>query len=139
MLVIFYLFSGLFFNSYNLVAQNTSMSSLFSSIVNLLGFLVPVLTMRLMSEEKKQRTDQLLLTSPVSLPGLVLGKLLSCYIAVSYTHLGAAPALRGPSPPAWRRDTAHTARPACRCCCPPQAGNLQAPRPHPCFWPAARF
>ena len=79
-LVIFYLFSGLFFNSYNLVAQNTSMSSLFSSIVNLLGFLVPVLTMRLMSEEKKQRTDQLLLTSPVSLPGLVLGKLLSCYI-----------------------------------------------------------
>lgn len=79
-LVIFYLFSGLFFNSYNLVPQNTSMSSLFSSIVSLLGFLVPVLTMRLMSEEKKQRTDQLLLTSPVSLPSLVMGKLLSCYI-----------------------------------------------------------
>lgn len=79
-LVIFYLFSGLFFNSYNLVPQNTSMSSLFSSIVSLLGFLVPVLTMRLMSEEKKQRTDQLLLTSPVSLPALVMGKLLSCYI-----------------------------------------------------------
>ena len=56
------------------------MSSLFSSIVSLLGFLVPVLTMRLMSEEKKQRTDQLLLTSPVSLPALVMGKLLSCYI-----------------------------------------------------------
>ena len=108
-LVIFYLFSGLFFNSYNLVAQNTSMSSLFSSIVNLLGFLVPVLTMRLMSEEKKQRTDQLLLTSPVSLPGLVLGKLLSCYIVyvlmLSLIHISHPPGCSGsaPGPCRWVR------------------------------------
>jgi ABC-2 type transport system permease protein len=40
---------------------------------------VPVLTMRLMSEEKRQKADQLLLTAPVSLIGLVTGKFLSAY------------------------------------------------------------
>ena len=39
--------------------------------------LSPVLTMRLLAEEKQKRTDQLLLTSPVSLPGIVLGKYLA--------------------------------------------------------------
>lgn len=39
--------------------------------------LSPVLTMRLLAEEKQKKTDQLLLTSPVSLPGIVLGKYLA--------------------------------------------------------------
>ena len=39
--------------------------------------LSPVLTMRLMAEEKQKKTDQLLLTSPVSMPGIVLGKYLA--------------------------------------------------------------
>ncbi len=38
--------------------------------------LAPILTMRLLSEETKQKTDQLLLTSPVSVVGVVLGKFL---------------------------------------------------------------
>ena len=39
--------------------------------------LSPVLTMRLLAEEKQKKTDQLLLTSPLSLPRLVLGKYLA--------------------------------------------------------------
>ena len=39
--------------------------------------LSPILTMRLLAEEKQKKTDQLLLTSPVSLPGIVLGKYLA--------------------------------------------------------------
>ena len=39
--------------------------------------LCPILTMRLLAEEKQKKTDQLLLTSPVSLPGIVLGKYLA--------------------------------------------------------------
>src|SRR5690606_25355348 len=35
---------------------------------------VPILTMRLLSEESRQKTDQLLLTSPLSVTGMVLGK-----------------------------------------------------------------
>ena len=37
----------------------------------------PILTMRLLAEERQKKTDQLLLTSPVSLPGVVLGKYLA--------------------------------------------------------------
>ena len=40
----------------------------------LIMFILPILTMRLLSEDKKQKTDQLLLTAPVSLFSMVLGK-----------------------------------------------------------------
>ncbi len=48
--------------------------------------LSPVLTMRLLAEEKQKKTDQLLLTSPVSLPRIVLGK----YLAAVTVLLGTA-------------------------------------------------
>ncbi len=38
---------------------------------------VPILTMRVLAEERKQKTDQLLLTSPVSVFGIVMGKYLA--------------------------------------------------------------
>ncbi len=50
------------------------MSYVFSGIVTIVFFVVPVITMRTFSEEKNKRTDQLLLTSPVSIGGIVLGK-----------------------------------------------------------------
>ncbi len=49
--------------------------------------LCPVLTMRLLAEEKQKRTDQLLLTSPVSLPGVVLGKYLAAVTVMLLTVL----------------------------------------------------
>ncbi len=45
-----------------------------SSIVILLIIVVPILTMRLIAEEKKQKTDQLLITSPVKVSSIILGK-----------------------------------------------------------------
>ena len=43
--------------------------------------LSPILTMRLLAEERQRRTDQLLFTSPVSLPGIVVGKYLAaCFV-----------------------------------------------------------
>lgn len=47
--------------------------------------LCPVLTMRLLAEERQKRTDQLLLTSPVSLPGVVLGKYLAAVTVMVMT------------------------------------------------------
>ena len=47
--------------------------------------LSPVLTMRLLAEEKQKKTDQLLLTSPVSLPGIVLGKYLAAVTVLLLT------------------------------------------------------
>ncbi len=56
--------------------------------------LIPVLTMRSLSEDKKLKTDQALLTAPVSLTGLVTGKLLAAWgvyaLSVSATLVHAA-------------------------------------------------
>ena len=50
------------------------MSGVFTSLFLIVVILIPVLTMRLFSEEKKQKTEQGLLTAPVSIGGIVLGK-----------------------------------------------------------------
>lgn len=42
-------------------------------------FIVPVLTMQLLSEEKAKKTDQLLLTSPIGVWDIVLGKFFAAY------------------------------------------------------------
>lgn len=47
--------------------------------------LSPVLTMRLMAEERQKRTDQLLLTSPTSLVGIVLGKYMAAVAVMLLT------------------------------------------------------
>ena len=51
-----------------------SVSGYFTSLIFVFIVIVPLLTMKMFSEEKKQRTEQLLLTSPVSLWGMVGGK-----------------------------------------------------------------
>jgi len=50
---------------------------LFSNICMILIFLIPLLTMRLFAEEKRNRTDELLLTSPLSVWQIILGKYLA--------------------------------------------------------------
>lgn len=73
--------SGDAFNTYNLQSGYTDLSYVFSSMLSYLMLLVlPVLTMRLMSDDKRQKTDQALLTAPVSLWGIVLGKFLAAIL-----------------------------------------------------------
>ncbi|WP_312644953.1 ABC transporter [Hydrogenoanaerobacterium sp.] len=88
---VFYLFSGFFFFTYNLYGNTTDMRALFSALFNIVIFLIPILTMRLMSEDKKLKTDQALLTAPISLLGLVMGKYLAALlvylVAISSTML----------------------------------------------------
>ena len=68
------MFTGIYFMAYNLNAGYPYFSYTLSG--SLLVFLVgiPLLTMRSFSEERKTKTDQLLLTAPVSLTKVVLGK-----------------------------------------------------------------
>ena len=54
-------------------------SNYFSFISIIFIILIPLLTMRLFAEEKKLRTEQLLLTSPVSIAGMVFGKFLAAF------------------------------------------------------------
>ena len=76
-LSVFYLIAGFFFYTYNVQEHTTDMRTLYSYLYNFGIFLIPLLTMRLMSEDKKQKTDQALLTAPISLFELVFGKYLS--------------------------------------------------------------
>lgn len=73
-LAVFFLLSGIFFYNGVISAGTTETSAMFSSMFIIVLFLIPILTMKLMSEEKKNRTDQGLLTAPVGLWSIVLGK-----------------------------------------------------------------
>jgi ABC-2 type transport system permease protein len=79
-LAVFYFFSGYFFTLTCLRSMNASLSGVFAGLFSILLFLVPILTMRLMSEELRGKTDQLLLTAPISLTGMVLGKYLAALL-----------------------------------------------------------
>ena len=56
-----------------LMSNSYSTASYFTMLVFSFIILIPLLTMKLFSEEKKLRTEQLLLTSPVSITGMVMG------------------------------------------------------------------
>ena len=76
---IFLAISFIFFLLYNIVYGNPGLLNLCYSLNTIFVFLVPIITMRLFSEEKTQKTDQLLLTSPNSITSIVMGKFLSAF------------------------------------------------------------
>lgn len=75
-LALMFLFGGYYF-WYVLAQSSTMLKYVFSALVNMVITFIPMLTMRLMSEDKKLKTDQLLLTAPVSTTGLIIGKYLA--------------------------------------------------------------
>lgn len=70
-------FTGLYFFAFNLTNGYPYFAYTLSSIVFVTLLMTPVLTMRIMTEDKKQNTDQLLYTAPVALPKIIIGKYLS--------------------------------------------------------------
>lgn len=79
-LAVFYFFSGLFFYMYCLLSNTTSMSYVFLSMLMIVILVIPIITMKSFSEERKQKTDQALLTAPVSLTEMVMGKFLGAFL-----------------------------------------------------------
>lgn len=71
------LIMGIYFTAYNLQYASPDFGATLSSVTFLFLIITPVLTMRILAEEKKNRTDQLLLTAPVPVWKVVLGKYLS--------------------------------------------------------------
>ena len=68
---VFVLVGGFFFFLYNIAIASADMTAMFGNLVSLFMLLVPILTMKLLSEERRNKTDQLLLTSPRSIAGIV--------------------------------------------------------------------
>lgn len=73
--------TGLLFVNYNLYYLTPDLTMVFQGLqMYMLLLVLPILTMRLMSDDKRQKTDQLLLTSPVGLTGIVVGKFLAALL-----------------------------------------------------------
>lgn len=79
-LAVWFFFSGWFFYLYCLYYDSASLSNVFSGMILIMVFLVPLMTMKSFAEEKRQKTDQALLTAPVSLFEIVMGKFLGAFI-----------------------------------------------------------
>ena len=60
-------------------SQSYSTSSYFTMLIFSFIILIPLLTMKLFAEEKKLRTEQLLLTAPVSIWQMIMGKFLAAF------------------------------------------------------------
>ena len=69
--------TGIYFSAYQLSAAYPKFEYTLSAITFAFLIGVPILTMRVLAEERKQKTDQLLLTAPVSVSGIVIGKYLA--------------------------------------------------------------
>ena len=82
-------FLGLYFTNRNLLYASSDFASVLYTMTMILLFLLPAISMRSFAEERKNKTDQLLLTSPVSIPAIVAGKFLA-ELAVFALPLAAA-------------------------------------------------
>lgn len=89
-----YVFIGLFLIMFSIFFyvdvfqyQSTNFEYIFYSGATILTFIVPILTMRTIAEERKTGTEQLLLTSPISITKVVLGKFIAASLIVIITEL----------------------------------------------------
>jgi ABC-2 type transport system permease protein len=78
------IFSGLFFYFFTLrgfapTIGSADFTPMFSGMFMILMVTIPILTMRLFAEERKNKTDQLTLTAPISLFGIVIAKFIAAY------------------------------------------------------------
>ena len=76
-----FVYTGVFLAASALICMMTTLqqasystASYFQYMLFTFIILIPLLTMRMFSEERKSRTEQLLLTAPISITGMVLGK-----------------------------------------------------------------
>ncbi len=85
---------GLYFFIYNMLYGTPTITHTLSAVSIIVLFTTPVLTMRVLAEEKRNKTDQLILTAPVSVWEIVCGKFLAlalvfgiCVLLIGLTPL----------------------------------------------------
>lgn len=84
---------GIYFVVFNMLAGYPTISYVLQSIVFLCIITIPILTMRTLAEERKYKTDQLILTAPVSVGKIVLGKYMALVtvFAIPVVIIGLVP------------------------------------------------
>ncbi len=84
-LVIYLAMAGILFSYTTMFSMSANVTSYFTLMLIFSAVVLPLLTMKSFSEERKTKTEQLILTAPISLPAMVFGKFLA-----SYTVFGSA-------------------------------------------------
>lgn len=79
----YFLLTGFFFANDFLYSFSVDIRPMFSNMTLFYLFIIPLLTMRLVSDELRQGTDELLLTSPATITEIIFGK----YLAAVAVHL----------------------------------------------------
>ena len=87
-LVIYLTVAGILFSYTTMFSMSADVTNYFTLMLVFSAIALPLLTMKSFSEERKTKTEQLVLTAPVSLPAMVFGKFLA-----SYTVFAAATVL----------------------------------------------
>lgn len=77
------LLEGIYFTAYSIQQAYPVFGATLNSTTFIFTILVPILTMKVIAEDRKQKTDQMLLTAPVSVPQIVIGK----YLALCVIYL----------------------------------------------------
>lgn len=73
------LLMGIWFSMLNVFSRDANFHFVLNNVTIFFFILIPTLTMRLFSEEARQKTDQLLFTSPVTIAGIVIGKFMAAF------------------------------------------------------------
>jgi len=79
--------AALYFRVYNLSGGYSDIRYVFINLLMIMVFAIPVLVMRSLPEERKNKIDQLTLTSPISIGKLVTGKYLAMISVLGITTL----------------------------------------------------
>ena len=87
------LMMGLYFTVYNIIYGYPNISAVLQSVIFLFMIAIPILSMRILAEDRKLKTDQLILTAPVTIGKIVIGKYLALLsmFAIPVVVIGIAP------------------------------------------------
>ena len=80
------LFIGIYTVVYNLTAKMVTFEPVLGGISFIFMIIVPILTMRVLAEERRQKTDQLLYSLPISMTDVVVGKYLAMLVTFLIPH-----------------------------------------------------
>lgn len=86
-LVIYLAAAGILFSYTTLFSMSADVTAYFTFMLLFSAVLLPILTMKSFSEERKTRTEQLVLTAPVSIFSMVIGKFLAAYSMFAAAHV----------------------------------------------------
>ena len=84
-IAVFLAVSGGLFSLTTAWMETSDVATYFTLMIFMFTVLIPLLTMKLFSEERKTKTEQILLTSPVSLFGIVIAKFLAAFAVYAST------------------------------------------------------